>query len=160
MKLRYVLALAASAACLAGSAGTAAAAQAGAAGHAAASGGGMATARSVNLRALARGPQLPVHGSSTGPLGINGRPAGAGLPVRRSAGRKAPLAAAASRHGGPNSAAGASRRSQASRPATRHSRACHPAQPGRSPAYRGRHLAGSPHPADHHQREFQRRQAI
>ncbi len=126
MKLRYVLALAASAACLAGSAGTAAAAQAGAAGHAAASGGGVATARSVNLRALARGPQLPVHGSSTGPLGINGRPAGAGLPVRRSAGRKAPLAAAASRHGGPNSAAGAARRPQASRPATRHSRAALP----------------------------------
>lgn len=130
MKLRYALALAASAVCIAGSASTAAAAQLGTAGHKAASGGGVATARSVNLRALARGTQLPVHGSSVGPLGINGRPADTGLPVRRSAGRKAPSAVPVSRRHGPNSTPGAPPRSRASRPATLHVRtALTPARP-------------------------------
>ena len=81
MKLRYALALAASAVCIAGIAGTAAAAQSGPASHQSASGGGVATARSVNLRALARGAQLPVHGSSVGPLGINGLAGAAASPA-------------------------------------------------------------------------------
>ena len=95
----------------------------------------MATGPSVNLRALARGPQLPVHGSSTGPLGINGRPA-AGLPVRRSTGRKAQLAAAVSRPAG--------------RTALRASRGAHgPASlpPGTAGAAPGTARAVLPHPA-------------
>ena len=149
MKLRYGLALVASAAFFAGSAGPAVAAQPDPAHHAAASGGGVATARSVNVRALARGPQLPAHGSTAGALGISGRPAGAALPVRQSAGRKAPSAATVQPPPG-RTAPGARRGQPAS----------HPSQPDRSPAYQVAIPQRSPHPADHHQREFQRGQAI
>ncbi|HEY4852162.1 MAG TPA: hypothetical protein VII22_15345, partial [Streptosporangiaceae bacterium] len=104
MKLRYGLALAVSAALMAGGAGLASAAQPGSARQAAAASGGAATARSVNLRALAAGRQIPAHAGAVGTLGIDGRPAGADLPTRPAQGRKVVPPAPGSRPAGPNSA--------------------------------------------------------
>lgn len=65
--------------------------------------GGAAIARAVNLRAVAAGPQRPAHAWTGGPLGRDGRPAGAGLPVLPSRGVKPAPAPARPVAGGPNS---------------------------------------------------------
>src|SRR5215472_9003157 len=65
--------------------------------------GGAAIARAVNLRALAAGPQRPVRAWTGGPLGRDGRPAGAGLPVLPSRGAKTAPPPAKPIAGGPNS---------------------------------------------------------
>jgi len=127
VKLRYGLALVVSAAFLAGSAGLASAAQPGSASRATATtaSGGVATARSVNLRALAAGRQIPAHAGAVGTLGLDGRPAGAGLPARRSHGYKVAPRAPGSRPPGPNSArrarsAASARTTAGLRPAATH----------------------------------------
>ena len=102
MKLRYGLVLAVSAALLTGGAEMAAASTAPGEGNAAMASGGAAMARSVNVRALAAGRQLPAHGSALGALGRNGKPAGSTLPVRAASGRKPAPTAPASHPGGPN----------------------------------------------------------
>jgi len=106
VKSRYILALIASPALLLGGLAGAAGALASPAGltaRAVTTGSGFAAARSVNLRALAAGPQLPAHAWNGGPLGIDGRQAGANLPVRPSTGHKPVPAATTWRAGGPNS---------------------------------------------------------
>lgn len=61
----------------------------------------------VSLRAAAAGRQLPARGRSTGPLGRDGKPAGAALPVRASKGVKPRPASSPRLPGGPNSTNGA-----------------------------------------------------
>jgi len=89
---------------LSGFAGSAAAATSSPLAHAKtiARGGGRATATSVNLRTLAAGPQIPAHSWSGGPLGRDGRKAGADLPARAPAGQKPVPRAVPWRAGGPN----------------------------------------------------------
>jgi hypothetical protein len=72
--------------------------------------GGHGTARAfgqVSVRAAAAGRQLPARGLSTGPLGRDGKPAGAALPVRASKGAKPHPAGSLRLPGGPNSTSGA-----------------------------------------------------
>jgi hypothetical protein len=71
--------------------------------------GGHGTAHAaglVSLRAAAAGRQLPARGRSTGPLGRDGKPAGAALPVRARKGIKPHLASSLRLPGGPNSISG------------------------------------------------------
>lgn len=106
MRPRYILALIVSPALLAGGlagAGGAFAAPSGSPAKVIRAGGGVATARSVSLRALAAGPQIPAHAWTGGPLGRDGRQAGANLPARPGTVHKPVPAVAPWKAGGPNS---------------------------------------------------------
>jgi hypothetical protein len=102
MKTRFGLTLAASAAIVVSCAGAALAAPGGARTTPPSASGGAATARAVNLAALAAGQQEPVHAWTGGPLGRDGRSVADALPARRSGGVK-PAPSGGLVAGGPNS---------------------------------------------------------
>lgn len=94
-----ILSVSAAALLLGGVLATAPAASAGTPASAAVAGKGAATARSVNLRSVSAGAQLPSRGVPVSARGRDGRPAGAALPARPSTGSKPALSTAGTRTG-------------------------------------------------------------